>query len=117
MCFHSCSYEKKIVCCKSSGVASLAAFTPPLPCLSSTKAFNPISSASDSYLYVHELELNSERSSLGADWTEPSPSQARSRSQTCAAATKQWWSLQLVANKAATETQTNMTANDNHHLI
>lgn len=107
MCFHWYPFKKNC-CCKSSNALSLTAFTPPLPCLSSTRPFNPISSASDSYLYVHELELNSKRSSLGADWTEPSHSQACTRSQTSAAATKQWWSVQQIANKAATETQTNM---------
>lgn len=109
MFFNSYAYKKTtIVCCKSSHAAPLAAFTPPLPLLSPTKPFNPISSASDSYLYVHELELNSKRSSPGADWTETSPSQVCSRSRTYAAATKQWWFLQLSANKAAAETHTNM---------
>lgn len=110
MFFNSYAYKKNntIVCCKSSHAASLVAFAPPLPLLSPTKPLNPISSASDSYLYVHELELNSKRSSPGADWTEPSPSQVCSRSRTDAAATKQWWSLQLSANQTAAETHTNM---------
>lgn len=104
-CIHRYFHRKKIYI---NHTVSLAAFTPPLPCLSSTEPFNPISSASDSYLYVHELELNCKRSSLGADWTEPSPSPARSRSQTSAAATEQWWSLQLIASRAETQTDISM---------
>ncbi|KAM7397553.1 hypothetical protein PAMA_005724 [Pampus argenteus] len=93
---------------------------PPTQELHRSQPFNPISSASDSYLYVHELNLSSKRSSLGADWTEPSPSQACSRSQTRTTATEQRWSPQLIASKAATETHINtrcQTTDDDKYCL
>ncbi len=101
-------YKDKNCKLQSSSALSLS------PSLSSTKPFNPISSASASYLYVHELELNSKRSSLGADWTEPSPSQACTWSQTSAAATELRWSVQPIANKAVTQTHGTMQQRQRH---
>lgn len=57
------------MCSKNQLVLPLLLPSLPLSYVSSTRPFNPISSASDSYLY--ELELTSKRPSLGADWTKP----------------------------------------------
>lgn len=85
----------------------------PLSYVSSTKPFNPISSASDSYLY--ELELTSRRSSLGADWTKP-------QSFTCQfSVTNPRCCHQAAVVSAADYQQQKLTrtcaADGNHHLI